>query len=278
MRFYGFDLYRHDINTFYQGEGPVTERDGFVESNYWRHYNTFDQVFDRIHQEFPKLILQQASGGGSRLDLGTVRRFAENYSSDHTSFPFVYRMLSGVSVYLPPETLVTPIGMAPPTERPDLDTMLRSIFALGNTPVIFNSLLPKSTDQIAPQIRERYTHYTQLYKKFIRPMLPTMKVYHHPPVNAEGGVESSDWFAMEFMSPDRQKGWVVVIRLSDDASRSYLLKPSGLDPGERYRITFDSKGETETRSGKVITQEGIQVEPAKSTYSELLLFETQRKK
>ena len=68
--------------------------------------------------------------------------------------PYVYRMLSGTSVYLPPETLVNSNGMAYPKDRPDLDTTLRGAFALGNTPMIFNSILPKAVDDLKPEVRE----------------------------------------------------------------------------------------------------------------------------
>ena len=117
---YGLDLYRHDFNTPRQGEGSVTERHGFVESDYWRHYEAFYRIFGRLHEKFPGLILQQASAGGTRLDLATAARFPENYTSDRVNMPYVYRMLSGISVYLPPEALVTPIGMSDPGGRPEL--------------------------------------------------------------------------------------------------------------------------------------------------------------
>ena len=47
--------------------------------------------------------------------------------------------------------------------------MLRTIFALGNTPMIFNSLIPKSVDEITPEIRAKFRHYTTLYKEVFRP-------------------------------------------------------------------------------------------------------------
>jgi alpha-galactosidase len=271
-RQYGLDLYRHDFNTVLKREGLTVERQGFVEAEYWRHYQGFDQVFGRIHHDFPDLILQQASGGGTRMDLGTLSAFSENYTSDRVTMPFVYRMLAGYSVYLPPEALVTPIGMAPPKDLPDLDTMLRTIFALGNTPMIFNSLIPKSPEEITPEIRAKFLHYTTLYKNVFRPMLPTLRVYHHAPVNAEGGVDSGDWFAMEFGSPDHRQGWAVVVRLSPQAPEDYLLKPSGLDPGSVYEITFDSNGAKETASGKDLAQQGMRIKPASGTVSELVLF------
>lgn len=273
VRHYGLDLYRHDFNTVRQGDGSVTPRYGFVESDYWRHYEALYNIFGRIHEKFPDLILQQASAGGTRLDLATARRFSENYTSDRTSMPYVYRMLSGVSVYLPPEVLVTPIGMGEPQERPDLDTMLRSIYALGNIPMVFNSLVPRSTAELTPQVRERFLHYTRIYRDSIRPLLANCKVYHHAPVNATGGVDSGGWFAMEFTSPDRQKGWAVAIRLSDDASGSYLLKPRGLDPAKQYEVTFDGRGTNETIKGGSMAAQGIRIQPASNTRSELLLFQ-----
>ena len=273
---YGLDLYRHDFNSPMRGEGLTAERDGFVEAEYWRQYQALDEVFGRIHHDFPDLILQQASGGGTRMDLGTVTRFSENYTSDRVTMPFVYRMLSGYSVYLPPEALVTPIGMAPPKDLPDLDTMLRTIFALGNTPMIFNSLIPKSPEEITPEIRAKFMHYTTLYKDVFRPLLPTLRVYHHAPVNAEGGVDSGDWFAMEFGSPDHRQGWAVVVRLSPQASEDYLLRPSGLDPDSVYEITFDSSGAKETASGKDLTQQGLRIKPASGTISELVLFKARQ--
>jgi alpha-galactosidase len=270
---YGLDLYRHDFNSPWQDEGLTTESDGFVEAQYWRHYQAFDDVFSRIHRDFPDLILQQASAGGTRMDLGTVARFSENYTSDRVSMPYVYRMLAGYSVYLPPESLIAPVGMALPEERPDLDTMLRSLFALGNTPMVFNSLIPKTAAEITTDIREKFLHYTTLYKRFIRPMLPSVRVYHHAPVTADGGVDSGNWFAMEFGSPDHRQGWALVIRLSPKASPGYLLEPRGLDPSKEYEVTFDSTGAREVENGSQIRQHGLRISLSNDTISELVLFE-----
>jgi alpha-galactosidase len=272
---YGLDLYRNDFNSPLKGEGLTMEREGFVEAEYWPQYQAWHEVYDRLHHDFPDLILQQASAGGTRMDLGTLRRFSENYTSDRVTMPFVYRMLAGYSVYLPPEALVTPIGLANPRDLPDLDTMLRSIFALGNTPMIFNSLIPKSAEEITPEIRAKFLHYTTLYKDMFRPMLPTLQVYHHAPVNAEGGVDSGDWFAMEFGSPDRRQDWAVVVRLSPKAPEDYLLKPRGLDPSREYEITFDSTGAKTRARGGELARQGLRIKPANGTISELVLLKAQ---
>ena len=269
---YHLDLYRHDFNAPWRGQGPETSRDSFEENCYWRHYDAFYSIFERLGRKYPDLILQQASAGGARSDLGTAGVFHEQFTSDRATYPAVYRMLAGLSVFLPPETWVNANGMAWPTDLPDLDTTLRGAYALGNTPMIFNALLPKSVHELAPQVRERFLHYAGLYKSFIRPLLPTCKVYHHAPVNADGGVESGAWFAMGFTSPAQDKGWATVIHL-ERTPGTYHLKPRGLDPGRRYTVTWDNSGKTETLDGSALMRDGLKIHTQRDRCSELLLFE-----
>jgi alpha-galactosidase len=61
---YKLDLYRLDFNPFATYEGPITERHGFRESHYWRYYEAFYGIFERIHKKYPDLILQQCAAGG----------------------------------------------------------------------------------------------------------------------------------------------------------------------------------------------------------------------
>jgi alpha-galactosidase len=270
---YQLDMFRHDFNAPQRGHGSQTERSGFVEDDYWRHYDAFYEIFRTVRQRYPHLILQQAAAGGARSELATIGVFHEQFTSDRATMPFVYRMLSGYSVFLPPETLVNSNGMAVPKDRPDLDTMLRGSFALGNTPMIFNAILPKSVDELTPQVREKYLHYANLYKNFMRPLLSVCKVYHHAPVNAEGGVDSGDWFAMEFISPDREKGWATIIRLSEQVTEPYLFKPRGLDASRKYRVKFDSSGVEEVHVAADLARHGSPVKLAAASASELLLFQ-----
>jgi len=275
IRPHKLDLYRHDQNGAEGGEGSQSVRLGFVENDYWRHYDALREIIERVRAEYPDLILQQASAGGTRLDLLSAGLFHEHFSSDRACYPYVYRMASGLSVYLPPEILVTPNGMCGPRNQPDLLTMLRGVYALGNTPMIFNAMLPKSVEEFQPGVREKFLHYNRLYKTFIRPLLSTCRVYHHAPVNATGGVESGDWLAMEFISPDRRKGWATIIRLSNTGSDTYPFKPRGLDERAKYSATFDGTGKRKTFEGSVLMRDGLPIRLASEPLSELLLFEAQ---
>lgn len=266
------DIYRHDQNGCFGGEGSETMRDGFLENDYWRYYEAFYGISRRIHEKYPELILHQASGGGSRLELATASYWHEHYLSDEAIDPMVYKIINGVTVYLPPEILVSPHGMAGP-DRPDFITMLRGSYALGCTPMIFNGMLPKSVDEFQPEVKEQFLHHSNIYKTFMRPLLPALKVYHHAPVSATGGVDTGDWLAIEFAAPDRSQGWATFIRFSENEP-SYLFKPKGLDGQKMYRVTFDNTGEKQELKGSDILRDGlsIRLEP-KSPASELLLFE-----
>lgn len=278
--FYHLDIYRHDQNgiVFFPpgpGAGETLRQGRFIENDYWRHYQALDNAMERIQATHPEVILQQAAAGNFRLDLSTVAAFREQFTSDRATMPYVYRMLSGMSVYLPPEILVNANGMAWPKDRPDLDTTLRGAFALGNTPMLFNAILPKSVDELTPEIRDRFLHYATIYKNFMRPLLPTCRVFHHAPVNGTGGVESGDWFAMEFASPDHQKDWAVIIRLAKAAPNPYVLKFKGLDKNKKYKATFDNSGRTVVLDGAVLMKTGIPIKLLSNRDSELLLLQAQ---
>jgi hypothetical protein len=182
-------------------------------------------------------------------------------------------MSSGLSVYLPPEVLVTPNGMVGRDRRPDLTTLLRCIYAFGNTPMIFNGILPGSVEDLTPDVRERFLHHAKLYKTFIRPLLSTCRVYHHAPVNATGGVESGGWFVMEFMAPDGRKGWVTLIRYGEDAPAAYLLKPRGVVAEFRYDVILDNTGRKSIASGARLIEDGLSIEIQADPTSELVLLE-----
>jgi alpha-galactosidase len=266
---YGLDLYRHDFCMPEQGEGSATTRDGYLESDYWRHYEALYAGFDRLRARHPDLLLQQASGGGTRLDMASLAHWHEHFTSDRTSLPHVYRMLSGLTVYLPPEVLVTPMGMAGAKHRPGMRTLLRSTYALANTPMPFNSLFPRTLDEFRPEQREVFAHYTSLYKEFMRPVLGHVKTYHHAPVNATGGVTSGDWFAMEFASGDRSRAWALIVRLAPQPAGGFGFKAKSLDPRRAYRMTRDNTGKVET------VRSGVTVTIGAGEESDLLLFERQ---
>jgi len=299
---YNLDLLRIDYNPGFTYDGPVTIRDGITENNYWRYYEVFYDLYARLQKKYPDLILQQCAAGGARNDLGTASRFHETYLTDGLSLPRELQVYSGLTLGLPPEIFLIlhgadgGQGMGKPQ---NLDTVLRMSFATS-TPQIFVGMVAPSVEELSPERQARFLHYGKIYKEFIRPLLPTCKMYHHEPVNARAGVESSPWFATEYASPERIKGWALIVRMRNGAGDlyvhkypnevindfevtagqryerdTYLFKPRGLDPAKTYRVTFDSLDTTVTIDGLHLLQDGLQIRLENVGMSELLLFEAE---
>ena len=270
---HGIDLYRHDTSADQWVDWVHSlKQDGFDECVIWRHHERFYKAAERIHKKYPGVIMQQAAAGGARSDLATVARWHESFQSDMTATPLVYQMMAGFSVYLPPEVMQSAyLGMwgALPANR---ETIMRSIFTLGNVPCVYWTLVPGKVSEIRPDDLKLLRKYTELYKSFIRPMLPTCRVYHHAPINSTDSWDTGHWFAMEYASPDRRRAWATIISFPDNPSTVYHFVPKGLDLKKTYKVTFDNTGRTDTVAGSSLMRDGLQVETGVDQGSELLLF------
>ena len=263
------DLYRLDYNPQFTYEGPHTVREGIEENNAWRYYEAFSEIYERLRTKYPDVIFQQCAAGGARNDLGTARHFHETYLTDGLWMPHVLRVYAGQTLALPPESLVVAIG-APGWKGP-LRTYLRSTFALSTPLIAFGPAPDVAT--INPQVRAELRRLADVYREFIRPLLPTCRMFHHAPVNARSGVGEGGWFAVEFAASDYRKGWALVVRIGETDSDTYTLVPRGLDAGLDYRVTLDEAGSTFQMSGLSLTREGLPIRLEARAASELVLFE-----
>jgi len=272
---YGVDLYRLDHNKGSIMEGTTTERDGYIENDYWRYYQAFYGMMERIHQRYPDVVLQQCSCGGGRNDLGVSGRFHETHLTDGLMMPYVAQNFSGQTLALPPEIILIALGAngGGSIGFPEhLETYMRVTFTLS-TPWIYAGMVGPSVEELSPDRLEGFVRYGKIYREFIRPILPTCKMYHHAPVSSRGGVESSGYFAMEYAAPDRSKGWATIIRVGPSESDTYVFKPRGLRRGKKYRVTIDSIDETFITDGLTLITNGLPARLESLSRSELFLFE-----
>ena len=273
------DLFRLDFNTpsATPFEGRSHARDGFAENNFWRYYDSFYQIFDRIHRKYPALVLQQAACGGGRNDLGTAGRFHEQYLTDGLRMPYELQNYCGQTLGLPPEGILIAHGAdggGGVGQAENFATYLRMTYSLS-TPWVFFGMVAPSLGELSPARRDAFLRYGRIYREFIRPLWPSCRMYHHAPVNAHGGVESSPWFAVEFAAPDQRRGWATIVRIGHGPSDTYSFRPRGLDVTRRYRVTFDRLGRTITLDGWSLLREGLPIRLEAFMSSELLLFDAE---
>jgi alpha-galactosidase len=278
---YQLDCFRLDYNIS-TGEGGEAQRGGYTENISWRYYEAFYGIFDRIRARFPDLLLENCSSGGGRTDLGMLSRFHWTQITDRWSPALTLKIVNGLTMSLPPEQCMTLLG-AISDGVADIDFMLQiGLFGHFCVSGIFPTLAEQQT-----KARKRWRHAIELYKSFVRPMLSTCRMFHHTPIQRQ--TEPGDWVVLECASQDSAKGYAGIFRLAtateavhpriesnrdrvyrDDA---FHLYPQGLDVGRRYRVTYDTSGQSREMDGGALVDLGLRVKVSGAFTSELVLFE-----
>lgn len=268
IRKYDLDVFRIDYNMSVEEDGNHL-RDGFVENSSWRHVENLYAMFDRLRQQFPRVIFQNCAGGGGRLDWGIMRRFDNTELSDWMREPRGVKILNGMTWILPPEILLRTFG----TEVPDLagdgdlDSQLRQV---EMSLPIFRGIAP-SLEELNPLLRDKLRAGVNLYKRELRPILRDSVVYHHTPLTPY--LTQSPWIVLEYASQDRKQDVATLFRTSNFEDPVYRFVPRGLDAGGAYRVTFENRNETIEMTGIQLLQDGIPVRLETAGTSEMLLFE-----
>jgi alpha-galactosidase len=215
------------------------------------------------------VIFESCAGGGGRTDLGLVRLFSHTWVTDWQIAPRAFTITNGMTMALPPEYVDRLIGGQDGHIAGDLDFQARLLLFVRPT---FGFLSPLGVPMNAVQAA-RIKHVFDLYKGFVRPFMSTGRIYHHTPTF--DGPEPKGWGVLELAARDGTRGLAGIFQLSDPRDPEYWLRPRGLDPGRRYRVTWDSGGFVSSVDGFTLTKVGIPVRLEGALTSELLLFEAE---
>jgi alpha-galactosidase len=263
---YDLDLYRLDDGPHIDEAGQNL-RQGYSEDTQWRHYEALYGIFARIRERFPHLILENCAGGGGRMDMGIMSHFHTTWISDWMALPRSGKIINGVTMALPPEYCNRMTGASMHADLyGDLDAQLR-ITMFGH--MALNDI-GRSVADLNPEMLSRVKHYVQLFKTFVRPMLPTCRVFHHTPVLPDS--RPRGWCVLEYAAEDGASGMVGLFRLAGSAGPTYRFCARGLKPSRHYEVTFDNLGETIVATGIHLMHQGLTIRVDNPMNSELLLF------
>ena len=267
IRDFKLDFYKIDYNV-QVGEGGQSIRDGYAESEFFRHYEALYGMYDRVRRELPDVCLENCAGGGGRLDLGMLSRFHYMCESDWSVHPYAIRAINALTLFVPPEALCyyhNHISHA--HQVADLDTHLRiTLFAVP----IFVGFGAQDADRTTEYFRTT-RRYIELNKGFCRKVMAEGPVvYHHTPhIGIYGKAERC---VLEYGSRDRTRAYAGVFGLAG-RGRGYIFRPRGLDPARTYEVTTDNDGLRFKASGRELARDGIRVLLDRPLTSELLLFD-----
>lgn len=265
---YRLDLFRIDYNDS-PGEGGYALRHGFTENTIWRHYEAWYGILERIRRRFPGLIIENCAGGGGRTDLGMLSRTHYTWISDYNVMPRSVRTLYTMLQAMPPELTVRLVGTAMDSHvGGSVDMQLRVAILSGNP--CFSGLWVDPEDMV-PQLRDRIRHALDIFRRSVRPIIGTCRVYHHTPIPP--GDQPEGWCVLEYAAADRDKAVIGAFRLAGPAELEITVRPRGLSASKAYRVACDNSGETLVRSGVELTEHGVRVRLPAPMSSELLNIE-----
>lgn len=265
---YKLDMLRVDYNVSYRE--CFAFRDvipGKRECLSMRHQRAVYRMYQNLKRRFPNVVFENCAGGGGRTDLGMMKCFNHTWVSDCQKAPNAVMITNGMTMILPPERVDRLFAGMGGHAFGSLDLQMRNTML---THMSLNVIAPAATEPNPVQMAF-VKHSVQLYKDFIRPMLPTAKIYHHTPDN--GKVLDEGFCAYEIAAPDCRKGAIAVYTLTCAGQDSYRIIPRGITPGLTYRVTLDNSGASFQVSGYDLMSSGIQVSVPASMASELVLLE-----
>ncbi|NLG36798.1 MAG: alpha-galactosidase [Clostridiales bacterium] len=261
------DFFRLDFNVGHLGEGAVNTAEGKPENYFARYYEHLYAMLSRLRSRFPDVIFENCASGGARTDLGILRYFDHTWVSDWLDPPRSFRILSGMTLALPPEYidrfLFGNYGWRTGDADFELDLLL---FARPTLSPIDTPDAP-ANPVLAGKLRNRIA----LYKEFVATFIANCRVYHHTQVNP--GPHSSGIGILEYAASDKRRGMIGIFGLAGCTDCELCVTPKGLHPGYTYQITFLHSMETARRTGLDIMREGLPIIGMHPLASRVVLFE-----
>jgi alpha-galactosidase len=252
----GIDVYRQDFNVLEPAEiwrsNDAEDRQGITENHHLTGYLAY---YDELLRRHPGLVIDSCAGGGSRIDLESMRRALPFWRSDYR-FDVVSNQSQsyGLSLWVPFFGTATGPDQFTPYE---LRSNLTCPLVIG-TWDLRDRTLPYG--DLRKAIRE-WRDYAQNYSGDFYPLTPC-------------SLGADVWVAWQFDRPGAGRGVVQAFRHAESVYETARVKLRGLDPAARYRLTdLDHPDRPQTFAGRELLESGLEIAIAAKPGSAVLVYE-----
>ncbi|MGH7940456.1 MAG: alpha-galactosidase [Limisphaerales bacterium] len=214
----GINFVKWDCNRFVTQPGspylPADEQSELLIRYNWALY----KIMSKMAGTFPDIMAMACSGGGGRVDYGSMKYFDTFWPSDDTDPLNRVKIQWGYSHFFPAETITAHITTT--GHRPLKFTMDVAMSGALGVDMDLRKLPPDQVRQLADGIA--------LYKSRIQNIVEQGDLYRlespydHPRA------------AMDYVSPDKSSAALFVYQIADGSPMAIHLR--GLDPDKSYRI------------------------------------------
>lgn len=244
------DYLKHDIGPIVTRCNKSTHRHRYgVDASYWAAMGYYE-VQERLRQAFPRLLLENCSGGGHIKDYGAMARTHYVVTTDTLSNLPDRQSLYDSTFALPPLVL-------------QAYTYEREYKVPGDDPgpFLWRSAMmgawqidPTNTRLWTEDEQESARRAAATYKHWIRPLLQDVKVHHILP--RPDGVH---WDGLFHWSAPRRQGMLFIFR-PDAPEAEQTVRLKGLEAHQHYRVWGeDASVGPAVWSGADLTERGLTV-------------------
>ncbi len=236
----------------------------------YEHIAGYYRTIERIHRDFPEVVLQNCSSGGLRIDLGMLRRTSMTFLSDPDWAVHDLQIFWGASTMLAPNTLLHWTysqwrNTNPPpyqTFNPHDPAVTRKIWdyycrisMLGLFGL--SQRLPNLPDWMAA----RSVDHIRIYKDHVRRFVKEADLYRLTDQPRRSG-DGERWAGFQYSLPDKSEHLLFVFRLPGAPSER-TLRLQALEPERTYTVGGFEGEPTRQISGRDLMTVGL-------TFSDLL--------
>ncbi|MCX5771625.1 MAG: alpha-galactosidase [Candidatus Hydrogenedentes bacterium] len=249
---HNLDYLKHDC-------GPIVTHG--ADTSYWAAM-AYYEVQEKLRGAFPRLILENCSGGGHIKDFGVIQRTHYTVTTDTLSNLPDRQSLYDSTFAFPPMLLQAyTYERAYKVPGDDPGTYLWRSGMMGAWQID-----PTNTRIWTDGEKNSARRSAQIYKDWIRPILKDVKVHHVLP--RPDGIH---WDGMFYWSPGLKRGTLYIFR-PDAQEETTLVHLKGLDPKQDYRAwSEDGSIQPGVRTGSELMGNGLLIRlPAR--FSSDLIF------
>lgn len=258
------DYLKHDINPIVTQCNKSSHRHRYgVDTSYWATLGYY-QVQQQLRQKFPRLILENCSGGGHIKDFGVMRYTHYTVATDTLSNLPNRQAMYDSTWALPPRVLQCyTYDNVYPVRGDNPGTFLWRSAMMGAWQID-----PTDTPKWTDEEKESARRSVEIYRRWIRPMLADAKVHHILP--RPDGVR---WDGMFYWSPTLRRGTLYVWRPESPAPRQ-TVRLKGLEPDKKYWLWCeDGSVSPGLRGGRELMDAGLELHLPQAYSSDLVFVQ-----
>ena len=257
----GADYLKWDNNAWVTNTRPLPGA-GIRDGNF-RHVAGLYELLAALRERFPRLLIENCSGGGNRIDLGLMRYTDVAWMDDRTSpSAHVRHNFQGLSTFFPPAYLLS--YLLHDSNEPMHDAADFALYARSRMPGVFGMSFPP--DSLDERDMDRLREATDRWKDLRRVQASASAVAVSPQVL---GPDSGPWDATLLVSPAADSGVLYVFQNDGDVP-GVRLRLRALERTFDYLVASDREGELGVFSGAALMDDGLEVFGAESTGAHLI--------